>query len=260
MNLFDQYGIKEVADVIVYELNADGTFGNPVLFFDSLKVSNIEQTGETANARGGKGNPKLIEWNYNKEIMFTMQDALLSPKSLDFMLGTTGVEHSASTKLIRKAEIVSLDSSKAFTTKFTPTTDGVRVIDTNETLTSINGTFTSTLGAANATVRVAYSVLDTVGSYEVVIKPDSFPGTYGIVGDTFIRNRTTGIDEGFQFIIPKAKLGTDVTFTMEAEGDPTVFDMSVTVLKANNGSMMSLVKYDLGAENVANTISNLIDD
>lgn len=257
MNLFEQYGIKEVADVIVYELNTDGSFGNPVLFFDSLKISNIEQTGETADARGGKGNPKLISWNYNKEIMLTLQDALLSPKSLEFMTGANGTAHSG-VKNIRKAEVASVGASGAFTTKYDAVGSSVYVMDTAETITSTNGTYTSTVATSGSTVRVGYnvaSVTDTV--YEVVIKPDSFPGTYGIVGDTFIRNRTTGVDEGFQFIIPKAKLGTDVTFTMEAAGDPTVFDMSVTVLKANNGSMVSLVKYDLGDETTTNSISNL---
>lgn len=29
----------------------------------TLKVSTLEQTAETADARGGKGNPKLITWD-----------------------------------------------------------------------------------------------------------------------------------------------------------------------------------------------------
>ena len=62
-SILDRYGIKEVADVTFYEINQDGTPGKPVLFLDTLKVSTIEQTAETADARGGKGNPKLITWD-----------------------------------------------------------------------------------------------------------------------------------------------------------------------------------------------------
>ena len=62
-SILDRYGIKEVADVTFYEINADGTQGKPVLFLDTLKVSTIEQTAETVDARGGKGNPKLITWD-----------------------------------------------------------------------------------------------------------------------------------------------------------------------------------------------------
>ena len=56
MSLFDRYGIKEVADVTFYELNEDNHNlpGKPVLFLDTLKVSTVEQTAESAEIRGGK--------------------------------------------------------------------------------------------------------------------------------------------------------------------------------------------------------------
>ena len=53
---------------------------------------------------------------------------------------------------------------------------------------------------------------------EVTISPDTFPGTYKIVGDTFMRSADTGKDEPFQFIINKAKVQSNVTLTLEAEG------------------------------------------
>ena len=86
-SILDRYGIKEVADVTFYEINDDGSQGKPVLFLDTLKVSTIEQTAETADARGGKGNPKLITWDYGKEITVNIEDALFSPKSMAIMLG-----------------------------------------------------------------------------------------------------------------------------------------------------------------------------
>lgn len=265
-NLFDQYGIKEVADVIVYEIDqTTGAFGKPILFFDSLKISTVEQTGETVDARGGKGNPKLISWSYNKDIMVTLQDALISQKSLEFMMGKEGVTYKTP-KQIRKAEVVTLNAGKTFTIGYPAVENKVYVLDLGETFigTGANNTIyvptnvAATNAVANTSVRVAYSVFAAANkSYEIFIKPDTFPGTYALVGDTYIRN-STGKDEGFQFIIPKCKFGTDVTFTMEAEGDPSVFDMSITVLKANNGSMMSLVKYDIGTPTSAADASNLL--
>lgn len=46
-----------------YKISTGGAIGAPVLYLDTLKVSTIEQTAETADARGGKGNPKLITWD-----------------------------------------------------------------------------------------------------------------------------------------------------------------------------------------------------
>jgi hypothetical protein len=84
MSLFDRYGIKEVADVTFYEIN--GTkIGKPVLYLDTLKVSTVESTAETTEAKGGKGNTALIAWDYGKEITVNLEDALFSKKSFEVM-------------------------------------------------------------------------------------------------------------------------------------------------------------------------------
>ena len=65
---------------------------------------------------------------------------------------------------------------------------------------------------------------------EVTIDANSFPDSYFIVGTTVIRSFVTGNDEPFVFVIPKAKANTEGTFTMEAEGDPSTFEMTLKCL------------------------------
>lgn len=91
--------------VTFYEIKDDGTPGKPVLFLDTLKVSTIEQTAETADARGGKGNPKLITWDYGKEITVNIEDALFSPKSMAIMLGDGQVAQGGGA-FIRKTAVI----------------------------------------------------------------------------------------------------------------------------------------------------------
>ena len=79
----------------------------------------------------------------------------------------------------------------------------------------------------------------------ITISGDSFPGTYYIQGDTYSRSDVTGKDQFFQFIIPKAKMTSENTITLEAEGDPATFNMNLTVLRPESGEMMKLVQYDL---------------
>ena len=82
---------------------------------------------------------------------------------------------------------------------------------------------------------------------EISISPDTYPGTYKVVGETFIRSEATGKDEAFQFIINKAKVLSEVTITLQAEGDPSTFSMTLNVLRSVNEEgkpeMMKLVKY-----------------
>ena len=81
--------------------------------------------------------------------------------------------------------------------------------------------------------------------YVIEISAASFPGTYYVTGDTYARSEASGKDEFFQFIIPKAKMNAENTITLEAEGDPSVFNMSLRVMRPADGVMMKLVKYDL---------------
>lgn len=89
MNLFQKYGIKEVSDVVFYSINeiGDEVFYTPVLFLDTLKISTLEKSAQKVSAQGGKGNKKLITWNYGKEITLNLEDALFSPASMSMIWG-----------------------------------------------------------------------------------------------------------------------------------------------------------------------------
>ena len=90
MNIFEQYGIKEVADVTLYAIELDENDEEiyiPVLYLDTLKISSVEQTAEQTSARGGLGNPHLITWDYGKEITVNLEDALYTPASMSMLWG-----------------------------------------------------------------------------------------------------------------------------------------------------------------------------
>ena len=298
VNIFDKYGIKEVANVYFEALEDDlaaGVYkGDIVLFLDTLKVSTIETTGENTAAQGGWGNPKLIQWDYGKEINITLEDALMSLESLRFMLGGA-IKKPATTApvVVRHTEevvcgdngVVPKPKDHLTGVELTPTaTYGhpIRLINlTTGTRTqlvveaadgaaitisgakAINFKNPKMIGAepvASAKgdhVRIFWEEVlkgaesETESAVEVTISPDTFPGTYKVVGDTFMRSEKTGKDEPFQFIINKAKVQSNVTLTLQAEGDPTTFEMTLNVLRSTNddgqNEMMKLVRYNIGS-------------
>lgn len=92
MNIFDQYGIKEVADVTLYSIHKkkDGSgevYYVPALYLDTLKISSVEKTAENVWAQGGLGNSRLICWDYGKQINVSLEDALCTPASLGLCWG-----------------------------------------------------------------------------------------------------------------------------------------------------------------------------
>ena len=280
-SILDRYGIKEVADVTFYEINSDGTPGKPVLYLDTLKVSTIEQTAEQVDARGGKGNPKLITWDYGKEITLNIEDALFSPKSMAIMLGD-GTVTKAATDTVTRNNMVRATSSalpnyfvadvydateggavrkKIFMGQGTAPAGMVAFADVqgislahvyDETGNEVkNGTAAITTPSlwqgASVTAGNKYFVQYTANATTktITVSGDTFPGTYYVQGDTYARSDVDGKDQFFQFIIPKAKMSAENTITLEAEGDPSTFNMNLTVLRPESGDMMKLVQYDL---------------
>ena len=260
--ILDRYGIKEVADVTFYKINKDTALpAEPVLYLDTLKVSTIEQTAETTDARGGKGNPKLITWDYGKGITVTLEDALFSAKSLSIMFGNGTVDTEQEKVITRtvmarlntegKLEKVSVDVLENGTTvrkklaisEFSG--HGLELVKVyKEDSTELTATNSDYIGAPNTRVFVTYKATLKQRS-DIVISSDTFPGTYYVTGDTYARSDVDGSDQFFQFIIPKAKVTSENTITLEAEGDPSVFNMNLTVLRPEDGEMMRLVQYDL---------------
>lgn len=264
-SILDRYGIKEVADVTFYELSDDGAPKYPVLFLDTLKVSTIEQTAETTEARGGKGNAALISWDYNKEINVTLEDALFSVRSLAIMFGDangaedyTYTDPASGSSLTKDSKGLIMKTERFTATGTNLPTEGTDASGWKATFQAPNGNFYKKVnprffnldGTEEDTALVSGDTYFC--TYDVAVKgtiidvsANAFPGTYYITGDTFARNENSGRDEFFQFIIPKAKVTSENTITLEAEGDPSVFNMSLKVLRPADGIMMKLVKYDL---------------
>ena len=275
VNIFEKYGIKEVANVYFEALDSDPSNGvqkgDIVLFLDTLKVSTIETTAENVAAQGGWGNPKLVMWDYGKEINLTLEDALLSLESARIMLGgkiknpaadadaVVTVHYTAEGTYgadgLNLAALVNPSTKNKFHEKDLPekefrfinVTQGYRgvgsVADGAATLTGNGGEEV----AEKDVIRLFWTVekkADSEGNsaVEITISPDTFPGTYKIVGDTFMRN-TNGKDYPFQFVINKAKVLSEVTLTMEAEGDPSTFEMQINVLRDESGEMMKMIRY-----------------
>ena len=269
-NILDRYGIKEVADVTFYELSNTGMPTHPVLYLDTLKVSTIEQTAEEAEARGGKGNAALIAWDYGKEINVTLEDALFSAKSMAIMFGNGTVKNFDSkgkTETDTDADFIMKTIQIMVTKDGEDPNNGEWVGPDGKKYTMINPKYydaegknvtVTNLKAATGRYLCTFDLAATGAVIEV--SGNSFPGTYYVVGDTFARSEASGNDEMFQFIIPKAKVTSENTITLEAEGDPSVFNMSLKVLRPADGIMMKLIKYELtdGEDIEAGTAANLV--
>ena len=93
-------GVREICDVVL-KAKAPQKIGNkifyanePVLYFDTLKTSTMEGAATTVYAQGGRGNARLVAWEGERTITFTMEDALISPEGFMILSGAGLIEGS----------------------------------------------------------------------------------------------------------------------------------------------------------------------
>ena len=101
-----KFGVREICDVVL-KAKAAQKVGNklfykhePVIYFDTLKTSTMEGAATTVYAQGGRGNARLMAWEGERTITFTMEDALISPAGFMILSGA-GLVEATSDKTIK---------------------------------------------------------------------------------------------------------------------------------------------------------------
>lgn len=101
-----KFGVREICDVVL-KAKANQKVGNkifyknePVIYFDTLKTSSMEGAATTVYAQGGRGNSRLMAWEGERTVTFTMEDALISPAGFMILSGA-GLIEATTTKTIK---------------------------------------------------------------------------------------------------------------------------------------------------------------
>ena len=98
-----RFGVREICNV-TFKALSNGTkigtktfkAGQPVFVIDTATTSNMEQATTTVYAQGGRGYNRLISWEGEKTMTFTVTDALMSPMGMAVLSGAGLIDASAS--------------------------------------------------------------------------------------------------------------------------------------------------------------------
>ena len=245
-----KFGVREICNVVFKATTSrkigETTFakGAPVLYFDSLKTSTMEQAVTTVYAQGGRGNTRLIAWDGEKTLTFTMEDALISEMGLAILASAKLYKASGENILnVHVTETVDAGNLKVSKSPASKSRDGsvveffVLPLDDNgevcgepKVLDSIgaDGAFTAPTWTdlKPAAYLVDYYTEVKENAYQIDIEPQNFGGNFYIEADTLFRD-TLGADHAAQFIIPNGKIQSNFTLSMASTGDPSTFTFTV---------------------------------
>ena len=257
-----KFGVREICNVVFRAKDAmkigSATFkkGQPVLFMDSAKTSTLESAATSVYAQGGRGNTRLVTWEGEKTLTFTVEDALLSPVSFAMLSGagvvkgasdgsgkvhvhmttTTTVGDSgkvdltnalgAEDKICKTAPIFVMGVEKddgSLTGKIYPST----IDETAKTLT-ITG---EDIPAAATPIMVDYYVLKKAANVtELQIDAEKFAGYFYVEADTLFRAQKDGKDYPANITLPNVKIQSNWTFSMASTGDPSTFTFTMDAM------------------------------
>lgn len=263
-----KFGVREIANVVFRAKSTvkigNRTFkqGQPVLYIDSAKTSTLEGAGTTVYATGGRGNTRLIAWEGEKTLTFTVEDALLSPIGLSVLTGAG---------LIGGKQDDSNSVHVHMTVNGYAGADGViniaDALGNNETICSTapifvleadaDGSLTGEMYDARIATEADktrygvesgkgliiddqdfneegcnvmvdfYVVKSEANVTELQIDAENFAGFYYVEADTLFRRQNDGVDMPANITLPNVKIQSNFTFSMASSGDPSTFTFTM---------------------------------
>ena len=246
-----KFGVREICDVVFKALQTqqfgDVTVakGQPVLYIDSAKTSTIEGASSTVYATGGRGNARLIAWEGEKTLTFTVEDALLSPIGFAVLSGAGLIDLTASENImVHCTQVDETDDSGKVTLDKAPAA-GAPLFVVSYDSDSIGKKLIATKGTGNEytikdgeedfknkKVFVDYYAAATTEVTELQIDAENFAGFYYVEASTLFRRESDGKDLPAEIVFPKVKIQSNFTFNMAATGDPSTFTFTMDALPA----------------------------
>ena len=247
-----QFGIREICDVVFKAKNAGnlGSFkyvaGQPVLYIDSAKTSTMEGAATTVYAQGGKGNARLIAWEGERTLTFTVEDALLSELGFAILSGAGLMKatddkpahvHMSAQAVVGGTGDITLelgeneeidDQSPIFV--MTMEHGSITGIIENLEVSTDKKYLTGATAYANKTVFVDFYVAKKAGVTEMKIDMENFAGYYYVEASTLFRRQSDGKDLPAELIFPNVKIQSNFTFSMASTGDPSTFTFTMDAM------------------------------
>ena len=247
-----RFGVREICDV-VFKAKSDikigtTTFkkGQPVLFIDSAKTSTIEGAATTVYATGGRGNTRLIAWEGEKTLTFTVEDALLSPIGFSVLSGAGLFKkaedkvHVHNTAAAYMGTDGKIDLTDALGSGAIDATAPVFVMVAEEdgsltgevlsgfTVDADGKILTGVAADEGKNVFVDFYVVKNAAQVdELQIDAANFAGYYYVEASTLFRRQADGVDMPAEITLPNVKIQSNFTFSMASTGDPSTFTFTM---------------------------------
>ena len=258
-----KFGVREIANVVFKAQSkvkiGSTTFekGQPVIYIDTAKASTLEGAATTVYATGGRGNTRLIAWEGEKTLTFTVEDALLSPIGFAILSGAGLIKdmsedapevhvHTTAYAMVDDAVIdmtngLNSDEKVCKTApifvmvaeaagSITGERIKVKVAEDGKGLIPAEGAAFSDEVIGKSVLVDFYVAKSQAIVSELQIDAENFAGYYYVEADTLFRRQADGVDLPANITLPNVKIQSNFTFAMASTGDPSTFTFTMDAM------------------------------
>jgi hypothetical protein len=268
-----KFGVREICDVVL-KAKANQKVGNkifyknePVIYFDTLKTSSMEGAATTVYAQGGRGNARLMAWEGERTVTFTMEDALISPAGFMILSGAGLIDATDTepimvhtTEQVANARIddtnnndiiitlseephfnenedfiyvMLMNNGEVVSEPFIPAEVKGKEIILRENFGTTEVPRVNDLDEIKASLAAKLDVVFLVDYYVARTGASEITitpdkfGGYYYLEASTLFRNTDGVDMPAEFIIPNCKIQSNFNFTMASSGDPSTFTFTI---------------------------------
>ena len=269
-NTQDYFGLKELRSVVIRAKGAI-TIGNkhfedgePVLYFEKIQISELNEGKSIKAARGGFHNYPHVVWESFSDLNFQMTEGVLSKMSFSMLSSAEIFDKGENEKdiiKVPKRETLTVYNGvikplyapleeKLFV--YLLDDDGI-IIDKINDFVLIDGTIELDEKYNNKQIVVDYYFEYTNKYSQYILGSKRIDGLLSLEGKAYFQDDKYGLKKTFLFEIPKMKITSNLDIVMGEKASPTVsvFNIIGLPIKENNQwvvSRMNLLSDDIDSD------------
>lgn len=269
-NTQQYFGLKELNSVVIraYKDTYIGSKfykeGEPILYFEKVQISELQENTKIIMARGGQGNYPHVVWENFGDFRFKMTEGVLSKTSFSILANSGAVEKEAGEmiKKVPKRETLTVYNGKVKTLQkplkerlFIYLLDEDGMIESSIDSFSINDNVIE-IGEQydNKEIIVDY-YFEYVNRYtNYTIGNKRIDGVLSLEGKAYFKDDTNGLNKTFLFEIPKMKITSNLDIVMGEKASPTVSVFNIIGLPIKENNQWIVSKMYLLSDDIDNDI------
>ena len=269
-NTQQYFGLKELNSVVIraYKNTQIGSKfykeGEPILYFEKVQISGLQEHTNIVMARGGQGNYPHVIWEDFGDLTFKLTEGVLSKTSFSVLANAGAFEREAGemVKKVPKRETLTVYSGKVKTLQ-KPLKDRffIYLLNEDEIIESSIEDYKIedniiTVGEQfnNKQIIVDY-YFDYVNKYtNYTIGNKRIDGGLSLEGKAYFKDDINGANKTFLFEIPKMKITSNLDIVMGEKASPTISVFNIVGLPIRENNQWVVSKLYLLSDDIDNDI------